>query len=57
MARPGGRLAVRNDLQVVEHTPDSWRKLVRSKNALVEELRTDGIALADDTALLLQRRR
>jgi predicted nucleotidyltransferase len=46
-----------NDLQLVEHTPDSWRKLVRSKNPLVEQVRLDGIALAGDTALLLERRR
>jgi predicted nucleotidyltransferase len=46
-----------NDLQLVEHTPESWRKLVRSKNPLVEQIRLDGIALAGDTALLLERRR
>jgi len=46
-----------NDLQLVEHTPTSWRKLVRSKNPLVEQVRLDGIALAGDTALLLERRR
>jgi hypothetical protein len=41
----------------VEHTHHSWRKLVRSKNPLVEQIRLDGIALAGDTALLLERRR
>ena len=46
-----------NDLQLVEHTPESWRKLVRSKNPLVEQVRLDGIALAGATALLLERRR
>lgn len=46
-----------NDLQLVEHTPESWRKLVRSKNPLVEQVRLDGISLAGDTALLLERRR
>jgi predicted nucleotidyltransferase len=46
-----------NDLQLVEHTPESWRKLVRSKNPLVDQVRVDGIALAGDTALLLERRR
>ncbi|MEY2524815.1 MAG: hypothetical protein QOJ66_3380, partial [Ilumatobacteraceae bacterium] len=46
-----------NDLQLVEHTPDSWRKLVHSKNALVGQVRTDGITLAGDTASLLERRR
>jgi len=46
-----------NDLQIVEHTPESWRKLVHSKNPLVEQLRLDGIALAGDAALRLERRR
>ena len=46
-----------NDLQLVEHTPESWRKLVRTKNPLVEQVRIDGIALAGETALLLERRR
>ena len=46
-----------NDLQLVEHTPESWRELVHSKNPLVEQLRLDGIALAGDTALRLERRR
>jgi hypothetical protein len=46
-----------NDLQLVEHTPESWRKLVRSKNPLVEQVRLDGIALAGDTSLLLESRR
>lgn len=31
-----------NDLQLVEHAVASWRKLVRSKNALVEQIRLDG---------------
>ena len=46
-----------NDLQLVEHTPEVWRELVHSKNPLVEQLRLDGIALAGDTALRLERRR
>ena len=46
-----------NDLQLVEHTPESWRKLVRSRNPLVEQVRLDGVTLAGDTALLLERRR
>ena len=46
-----------NELQLVEHSPESWRKLVRSKNPLVEQIRLDGIALAGDTVLLLERRR
>ncbi len=46
-----------NDLQVVEHSQASWRKLVRAKNPLVEQIRLDGIALAGDTASLLRRHR
>ena len=46
-----------NELQFVEHTPESWRKLARSKNPLIDQVRLDGIALAGDTALLLERRR
>lgn len=44
-----------NDLQLVEHSPTSWRELVRSKNPLVEQIRVDGIALAGDNAALLER--
>ena len=46
-----------NDLQLVEHSPSSWRKLVRAKNPLVEQIRLDGIALAGVTASLLGRER
>ncbi len=46
-----------NDLQLVEHSQSSWRKLVRAKNPLVEQIRLDGIALAGDTASLLGRQR
>ena len=46
-----------NDLQLVEHSPSSWRKLVRAKNPLVEQIRLDGIALAGGTASLLGRQR
>ena len=46
-----------NDLQLVEHSPSSWRKLVRAKNPLVEQIRLDGIALAGDAASLLGRYR
>ena len=45
-----------NDLQLVEHTPESWRKLVRSKNPLVEQMRSDGVALTGDSAALLKPR-
>jgi len=45
-----------NDLQLVEHAASSWRKLVRSKNPLVEQIRLDGIALAGDATSMLQRR-
>jgi predicted nucleotidyltransferase len=46
-----------NDLHPVEHSQTSWRKLVRAKNPLVEQIRLDGIALAGDTASLLGRHR
>ena len=46
-----------NELQVVEHTPASWRKLVRAKNPLVAQIRLDGIALTTDAGSLLERRR
>jgi len=46
-----------NDLQVVEHSAASWRKLVRTKNRLVEQIRLDGIALTGDAASLLERHR
>lgn len=46
-----------NDLQLVEHSPLSWRKLVRAKNPLVEQIRLDGIALAGGTASLVGRQR
>lgn len=46
-----------NDLQFVEHSQSSWRKLVRAKNPLVQQIRLDGIALAGDTASLLGRHR
>ncbi len=46
-----------NDMQLVEHTPVSWRKLVRGKSPFVSEIRTDGIALVGDTPRLLERHR
>ena len=46
-----------NDVQLVEHSPSSWRKLVRAKNPIVEQIRLDGIVLAGDTASLLGRQR
>ncbi|CAB4566569.1 MAG: hypothetical protein F2534_10845 [Actinobacteria bacterium] len=46
-----------NDLQLVEHSPSSWRKLVRAENPLVDQVRLDGIALAGDAASLLERQR
>jgi predicted nucleotidyltransferase len=46
-----------NDLQLVEHSLSSWRKLVRAKNPLVEQIKLDGIDLAGDTASLLRRQR
>ena len=46
-----------NHMQLAEHTPASWRKLVRAKNPLVEQIRSDGVSLAGDTAALLERLR
>ena len=46
-----------NDLQLVEHSPSSWRKLTQAKNPLVEQIRLDGIALAGSTASVLRRHR
>jgi predicted nucleotidyltransferase len=46
-----------NDLQVVEHSQSSWRKLVRAKNPLVDQIRLDGITLTADAASLLERNR
>jgi predicted nucleotidyltransferase len=46
-----------NDVQLVEHSPSSWRKLVRAKSPIVEQIRLDGIVLAGDTASLLGRQR
>jgi predicted nucleotidyltransferase len=45
-----------NELQVVEHSPNSWRTLVRTKNPLVEQIRLDGIALTLEPPSLLGRR-
>ena len=42
-----------NDLQLVQHTLVSWRKLVREKSPLVEQLRSDGIALVGHPPALL----
>jgi predicted nucleotidyltransferase len=39
------RLWTGNDLQVVEHSAASWRKLVRAKNPLVAQIKRDGISL------------
>lgn len=36
-----------NDMQFVEHSPESWRKLVRSKNPLVEQIRSYGVPVAE----------
>lgn len=41
-----------NELQLVEHTPASWRSLAGRRNPLVANIRRDGIALAGDVALL-----
>lgn len=44
-----------NELQVVEHSTASWRRLVRSRNSLVEQIRLDGIALAGRADEMLKR--
>lgn len=41
-----------NGVQFVEHSPSSWRTLVRAKNPLVGQIRREGIALATDAASL-----
>lgn len=46
-----------NELQVVEHSAASWRKLVRARNPLVEQIRLEGIPLTDSAASLLERPR
>jgi len=46
-----------NDLQLVEHSASSWRKLVRAENPLLEQIRLDGVALVGDAASLRERRR
>jgi predicted nucleotidyltransferase len=46
-----------NDLQVVEHSQPSWRKLVRAKNPLVEQIRLDGITLTGAAVPLVERER
>lgn len=46
-----------NELQVVEHSAASWRKLVRARNPLVEQMRLEGIPLTDSAASLLERPR
>ena len=46
-----------NDLQLVEHSTASWRKLVRAKNPLVQQIGRDGIAMTGDTTVLLGRHR
>lgn len=45
-----------NDLQLVEHSQTSWRRLVLDKNPLVEQIRLDGVALAGDGSLLERHR-
>jgi predicted nucleotidyltransferase len=46
-----------NDMQLVEHSAASWRKLARAKNPLVDQIRLDGIALTGDSVALLERHR
>ncbi|MEP7201871.1 MAG: nucleotidyltransferase domain-containing protein [Ilumatobacteraceae bacterium] len=44
-----------NHVQLTEHTPASWRKLVRAKNPLVDRIRSEGVSVAGDTSALLER--
>ena len=46
-----------NDLQIVEHSPASWQTLKASQNALIEQIRIDGIALFDNDPAILERLR
>ena len=46
-----------NDLQLVEHSAVSWRKLVSAKNPLVAQVRLDGIVLVVHDTSLLERKR
>lgn len=46
-----------NDLQLVEHSSASWRRLVRARNPLVEQIRLERIALTGDAGSLLERHR
>jgi hypothetical protein len=41
----------------VEHTTESWQALKAARNPLVEQIRSDGIALIPDDASLLERLR
>jgi len=41
-----------NDLQLVEHTQQTWDRLVRAKNPLAAEIRRDGIVLMQSEAVL-----
>lgn len=49
------RIWTGNDLQLVEHSPSSWKQLTRAKNPLVDEIRRDGILLAGDGSMLGRR--
>lgn len=51
------RLWTGNELQLVEHSRASWRKLVKANNPLVDQVRLDGIALTLDGGALLKRTR
>ena len=46
-----------NDLQIVEHSAESWQALKAARNTLIEQIRTDGIALVADDVSLLERLR
>ena len=46
-----------NDCQLVEHSAASWATLVSDKNALVAQIRLEGIALITDSESWLGHRR
>lgn len=45
-----------NDLQLVEHTDQTWQKLAQARNPLVEQIRREVITLAGEATPLRERR-
>ena len=44
-----------NELQVVEHSEESWAELVTARNPLVAEIRDDGVVLVSRTPIGMER--